>query len=73
MQIYINGRPCPPTGETLADIDEQFLLDRNDLDARSRLAVGTAHNGIFVPREQRRRCRIAPGDRIEILVPMQGG
>ncbi|MCZ8186482.1 MAG: sulfur carrier protein ThiS [Beijerinckiaceae bacterium] len=73
MQIYINGRPCRPAGETLADIVEHFLTERGDLDPRSRMAIGTAHNGIFVPREQRRRCRVIPGDRIEILAPMQGG
>jgi sulfur carrier protein len=73
MQIFINGRSSPPVGETLAEIVDHFLADRGDLDPRGRMAVGTAHNGVFVPREQRRQCRIAPGDRIEILVPMQGG
>ncbi|MCZ8182041.1 MAG: sulfur carrier protein ThiS [Beijerinckiaceae bacterium] len=73
MQIYINGRPCRPAGETLAEIVEHFLIDRGDLDPRSRLTIGTAHNGVFVPRGQRRLCRVAPGDRIEILALMQGG
>jgi hypothetical protein len=36
MQIYINGRPCRPAGETLAEIVEHFLIDRGDLDPRSR-------------------------------------
>ena len=37
-------------------------------------AVGaTAVNGEFVPAEARPAARLADGDRIEVLAPMQGG
>jgi sulfur carrier protein len=35
--------------------------------------VATAVNGEFVPAAQRRAARLADGDRIEVLAPMQGG
>ncbi len=35
--------------------------------------VATALNGEFVPAAARRGMRIAEGDRIEVLAPMQGG
>ena len=36
-------------------------------------AVATALNGAFVAKAKRDRAAIRPGDRIEILAPMQGG
>jgi sulfur carrier protein len=35
--------------------------------------VATAVNGQFVPAAARERARLAEGDRIEVLAPMQGG
>jgi sulfur carrier protein len=35
--------------------------------------VATAVNGEFVPAGQRGSARLADGDRIEVLAPMQGG
>lgn len=35
--------------------------------------VATALNGEFVPVPDRRSARLADGDRIEVLAPMQGG
>jgi sulfur carrier protein len=35
--------------------------------------VATAVNGEFVPATERRTARLADGDRIEVLAPMQGG
>jgi sulfur carrier protein len=35
--------------------------------------IATAVNGEFVPAGERRTARLADGDRIEILAPMQGG
>jgi sulfur carrier protein len=35
--------------------------------------VSTAVNGEFVPATQRARTRLAEGDRLEVLAPMQGG
>jgi sulfur carrier protein len=35
--------------------------------------VSTAVNGEFVPLAQRAATRLADGDRLEVLAPMQGG
>ena len=35
--------------------------------------VATAVNGEFVPVAQRQAARLADGDRVEVLAPMQGG
>ena len=35
--------------------------------------VATAVNGEFVPVAQRPAARLADGDRVEVLAPMQGG
>jgi sulfur carrier protein len=35
--------------------------------------VATAVNGEFVPAAERGTARLADGDRIEVLAPMQGG
>ncbi|GAC1670159.1 MAG: sulfur carrier protein ThiS [Steroidobacteraceae bacterium] len=35
--------------------------------------VATALNGEFVPTSSRPRARLAEGDHIEVLAPMQGG
>jgi sulfur carrier protein len=35
--------------------------------------VATALNGEFVPASARRGARVADGDRLEVLAPMQGG
>ena len=35
--------------------------------------VATAVNGEFVPTTERQTARLADGDRIEVLAPMQGG
>jgi sulfur carrier protein len=36
-------------------------------------AVATAVNGEFVPASSRPGARLADGDRLEVLAPMQGG
>lgn len=73
MQIIINGRVCHVSAVTLADLLEQCLSSQSGFEGRTRLTVGTALNGIFVPRERRRHTELRPGDRVEILVPRQGG
>ncbi|MEM9045860.1 MAG: sulfur carrier protein ThiS [Pseudomonadota bacterium] len=35
--------------------------------------VATALNGDFVPKAQRPTTEVKPGDRLEILAPLQGG
>jgi len=36
-------------------------------------AVATAVNGAFVPRQARAATQLAPGDKVEIVAPRQGG
>ena len=64
MKITLNGTPRTVTATTLAD-----LLGECDISGR----VATAVNETFVPASMRASHTLNPGDRIEILAPMQGG
>lgn len=65
MQIVINGEPTETAAASLAGVLSELDLE----DA----VVATAVNGDFVPARRRPDRAIEPGDRIEILAPMQGG
>lgn len=65
MRIDVNGRSEMTGAATLAD-----LMAERGLDAAS---VATALDGVFVPRDRRALTALAPGARVEILSPMQGG
>ena len=65
MRVEVNGETMVPRANTLADL----LLDCGFETA----AVATAVNGQFVPRGARAGHKLADGDRIEVLSPMQGG
>lgn len=65
MKIILNGETSEIAGATLADLVAQRGL------AERRIA--TAVNGEFVPAAIRGQTRLADGDRVEILSPMQGG
>jgi len=64
MQIKLNGETHVTSVVTLAD-----LLAELDMDGR----VATAVNECFVPANNRADTKLANGDRVEILAPMQGG
>ncbi|MEM9708557.1 MAG: sulfur carrier protein ThiS [Pseudomonadota bacterium] len=64
MKITLNGEPIEVVAMTLSG-----LLEEQGQSGR----VATAVNEVFVPANARSECRLAPGDRIEILAPMQGG
>ncbi|WP_425092566.1 sulfur carrier protein ThiS [Tropicimonas sp. S265A] len=64
MKLVINGDPQEVSGATLADV-----LTEIGVSAR----VATAVNEVFVPAAKRAETPLSPGDRIEILAPMQGG
>lgn len=65
MQVTINGEAAELAAETLtAALSELELSDA---------VVATAVNGDFVPARRRAATAIRPGDRIEIVAPMQGG
>ncbi|WP_299211677.1 MULTISPECIES: sulfur carrier protein ThiS [Roseobacteraceae] len=65
MQIIVNAIPrdieARALGEALMELGFQCP------------AVATALNGTFVPRTQHAATRLQPGDRLEVLSPMQGG
>lgn len=63
--IQVNGELRALSSDTLA-----ALLLELQLSARK---VATAVNGTFIPLSQRESCVLQEGDRVEILVPLQGG
>jgi sulfur carrier protein len=65
MRIEVNGAPREVAARTLAEALEALGWG----EAR----VATAVNGAFVPVAARADTALAPGDRIEVLAPMQGG
>ena len=65
LQIVLNGERHETHARTLAELCVQL----GHGDAR----IATALNGDFVPAARRARIRLAPGDRIEIVSPRQGG
>jgi sulfur carrier protein len=65
MKIMVNGTPHELAGDTLA----AALAELGYGEAQ----VATAVNEEFVPASARSAQRLEPGDRIEILAPMQGG
>lgn len=64
MKLVINGTPQQAQAATL-----ETLLTELGYSAR----VATAVNETFVPSARRAETRLADGDRVEILAPMQGG
>ena len=65
MQIVINGEPAETAAASLAGVLIELALDN--------AVIATALNGDFVPAGRRPDQAIEPGDRIEIVAPMQGG
>jgi sulfur carrier protein len=65
MKILVNGAWRNTGAADLATV----LLELGYADA----VVATAINGEFVPAGSRTDARLAEGDRLEILAPMQGG
>ena len=66
ITIQLNGQPRElPAAMTVAE-----LLSHLGLPATG---VAVALNGSFVPRGQRAQVRLAAGDQIECVAPMQGG
>jgi sulfur carrier protein len=63
--ILINGEPAETAAATLAEL----LAEQGFAETQ----VATALNGGFVARAARAATRLAPGDRVEIVAPRQGG
>lgn len=65
MHITVNAQPYDISGQTLADA----LIELGFANP----AIATAINGQFIPRQARKAVTLTNGDRVEVLVPMQGG
>ena len=65
MRILINGASRDIRAADLSGALEEL--------GYAGAVVATAVNGEFVPAAERQTARLADGDRIEILAPMQGG
>jgi len=65
MTVTLNGRPLETAAATLAELlDEQGYATRK---------VATAVNGDFVRAALRGETRLAAGDTVDVVAPMQGG
>ena len=65
MRILVNGAWRETTGADLAAVLEELGFVAS--------VVATAVNGEFVATGARAATRLAEGDRLEVLAPMQGG
>jgi sulfur carrier protein len=65
MKIEVNG--------DMLDVDARTLDEALEVLGFGEARVATAVNGAFVPAAARTLTQLAPGDRIEVLAPMQGG
>jgi sulfur carrier protein len=65
LRIIVNGEATETQARTLADLIAGLGF--------AEAAVATARNGEFVPRGARPATALAPGDKIEIVAPRQGG
>jgi sulfur carrier protein len=65
MRIHLNGEPIETMAYDLAGLIEEQAFDVS--------VVATALNGEFVPRALRGETRLAEGDTVEVVRPMQGG
>ena len=65
MRIEVNGEP--------RDLEAASLDEALEALGLAEAVVATALNGAFVPQGLRGATRLAQGDRIEIIAPMQGG
>lgn len=65
MKIQVNGEWREVAAQDLAAAIEELGL--------AGAVVATALNGEFVPAPARGDSRLAEGDRLEVLSPMQGG
>lgn len=65
VSLAVNGEPATTAARSLG----QLLSERGLENAR----VATAINGVFVPAGERAATPLAPGDRVEIVSPRQGG
>lgn len=65
LSLVVNGQTAVSRAATLAELISEL--------GYGEAKIATARNGEFVPRIARQATRLAPGDKIEIVSPRQGG
>ncbi|MDA4844243.1 sulfur carrier protein ThiS [Hoeflea poritis] len=65
MSLIVNGQPANVASRDLATLLTELSYDGDWL--------ATAVNGVVIRRDDRVAYALRPGDRVEILSPMQGG
>ena len=63
--IIVNGESVETKAQTIAELLDELGYDD--------MPVATARNMSVVRKRERAETKLSEGDRIEILVPMQGG
>lgn len=63
--IIVNGESVETKAQTMAELLDELGYDD--------MPVATARNMSVVRKRERAETKLSEGDRIEILVPMQGG
>lgn len=63
--IIVNGESVETKAQTMAELLDELGYDD--------MPVATARNMSVVRKRERAETKLTEGDRIEILVPMQGG
>ena len=65
LEVFVNGEACRTGARTLAAlVGELGYAGRR---------IATAVNGEFIASAAREEMQLAPGDRVEIVAPRQGG
>lgn len=65
INIYCNDESHLIKSQSL----QEFLLDKNHIDLHFAIAI----NNQFIPRTAYNTTLLSEGDRVDIIVPMQGG
>jgi sulfur carrier protein len=65
VMIIVNGEGIETKAQTIAELLDELGYED--------MPVATAKNMSVVRKRERAETRLSEGDRIEILVPMQGG
>ena len=65
MKLIVNGEPREVRAQTLADLVSEL--------GYTEVPVATAVNLSVVRKKDRESTRLLDGDKVEVLVPMQGG
>lgn len=65
INIYFNGEIKKIRSQLL----QEFLLQKNCIDSHFAIAI----NNIFIPRTDYNTTLLLEGDRVDVIVPMQGG